>query len=321
MSLTKIKFAVPKGSLQESTLRFLWDAGYEIKARERSYRLSINDPEIMLKILRPQEIPMFVEAGNHDIGITGIDWVKETNADVKILLDLEYGVVDLVLAISSLLIDISSLDDLLIWKHDKSEDLRISTEYPNITAEYLLKNHTYRELYGGETPLIITPWWSKGGNKRVRIFLSFGATEAKPPEDADAIVDASETGTTLQQNNLRPIEKLMSSSAVLIANKESLESSRSEKIWDVVALLKGVIDGRKRIHIFVNVRKEKLNDLLTSLPALKSPTIAPLADEGWYSINTVVAKEDFFKILPTLRKLAQGLLIYDPRQILMLEED
>ena len=319
--MTKIRFAIPKGSLQKSTLRFLWNADYEINIKERSYRLSINDPEIVLKLLRPQEIPMLVEAGNHDIGITGVDWIKETNANVRVLLDLEYGIVDLVLAISRLLVDINSLDDLIAWKHNRSEDLRISTEYPNITAQYLLKNSIYRKLYGEKFPLVVTPWWTRGENKKVKIFLSFGATEAKPPEDADAIVDASETGTTLQQNNLKIIERVMKSSAVLVANENSLRSDKSEKIWDVAALLKGVIDGRKRLHIFVNVRKENLNDLLSSLPALKSPTIAPLADEGWYSINTVVAKKDFFKILPTLRKLAQGLLIYDPRQILMLDGD
>ncbi len=319
--MAKLRFAIPKGSLQEATLQFLRDAGYDIKFRERSYRPSINDPEILLKLLRPQEIPMFVEAGNHDIGITGIDWIRETNADVEVLLDLEYGRVNIVLAIPKSLTTIDSIDRLIKSKYDKTEVLKISTEYPNITVEYLMKNTTYRKLYGSRKPLIITPWWTRGENKKVKIFLSFGATEAKPPEDADVVVDATETGTTLRQNNLKPIETLMKSSAVLIANKQTLDSAKKEKILDIVALLKGVIDGRKRIHIFVNVKEENLVELLSLLPALKSPTISPLVNEGWYSINTVIAKEDFLKMLPILRRLSQGLLIYDPRQILMLEEN
>jgi len=320
--MARIKFAIPKGSLQEDTIRFLRDAGYEIRGSERSYRPVINDPEISLKLLRPQEIPMLVETGNHDIGITGIDWIEETKANVEILLNLEYGRVRLVLAVPRPWEDINSLNELLTWKNEKSETLKISTEYPNITARYLLKNKVYQELYGDREPLVITPWWMKGENEKVKIFLSFGATEAKPPEDADAIVDVTETGTTLEQNNLKPVETIMESYAVLIANKKSLENEKKrEKIFDVVALLKGVIDGRKRVHIFVNVRKENLDKLLKALPALKSPTISPLAKEGWYSINTVVSKDEFFKILPVLRKLAQGLVVYDPRQIMMLKEE
>lgn len=319
--MASVSFALPKGSLQDETIKFLRDAGYEIKGVERSYRPSINDPEITLKFLRPQEIPILVEAGNHDIGITGLDWIEETNANIKILLNLDYGRVSLVLAISRLQTNINSLDDLLLWKYKRSEDLKISTEYPNITANYLLKNKVYKKLYGDTHPLIITPWWCKGENKMVKIFLSFGATEAKPPEDADAIVDVTDTGTTLERNNLRPIETLMKSNAVLIANKNALKSNKREKILDIVALLKGVIDGRKRVHIFVNIRKEKLNDLLSILPALKSPTISPLAEEGWYSVNTIITKDDFLKILPSLRRLAQGLVVYRPRQILMLKEE
>jgi len=190
--MARIKFAIPKGSLQEDTIGFLRDAGYEIRGSERSYRPLINDPEISLKLLRPQEIPMLVETGNHDIGITGIDWIEETKANVEILLNLEYGRVRLVLAVPMPWENINSLNDLLIWKNEKSETLKISTEYPNITARYLLKNKVYQELYGNKEPLVITPWWTKGENEKVKIFLSFGATEAKPPEDADAIVDVTE---------------------------------------------------------------------------------------------------------------------------------
>jgi ATP phosphoribosyltransferase len=167
----------------------------------------------------------------------------------------------------------------------------------------------------------VTPWWRKGENSRTKIFLSFGATEAKPPENADCIIDVTETGSTMEANNLRIIETVMQSSAVLIANKKALEEpEKHEKIYDIMTLLKGVVDGSKRIHVFVNVRKSNLQKLLTELPALKNPTVAPLANEGWYSVNTVIEKDCLIDLLPKIRKLAQGIVVYEPRQVLALDE-
>jgi ATP phosphoribosyltransferase len=169
--------------------------------------------------------------------------------------------------------------------------------------------------------MIITPWMRIGENKMVEIFLSFGATEAKPPEDVDAICDITETGTTLVQNNLKLIETLGHSSAQLIANKNSLEDKiKSEKIADILALIKGVVEARKKLHIFVNVKEENLQKLLDSLPALKRPTISNLSEEGWFGVNTVIDKNEFIKIVPKLRKIAQGLVVMQPKQILPLEE-
>jgi ATP phosphoribosyltransferase len=169
--------------------------------------------------------------------------------------------------------------------------------------------------------MIVTPWCRKGDNPRAKIFLSFGATEAKPPENSDCIMDVTETGTTLDANNLKIIETVMTSSAVLIANKKTLQDpEKQEKIYDIVALLKGVVDGSNRIHIFVNVKKSNLQKLLTELPALKNPTIAPLADERWVSVNTVIEKDCLIGILPKIRKLAQGLVVYEPRQVMALDE-
>jgi ATP phosphoribosyltransferase len=169
--------------------------------------------------------------------------------------------------------------------------------------------------------MIITPWMRIGENRMVEIFLSFGATEAKPPEDVDAICDITETGTTLVQNNLKLIETVAHSSAQLIANKNSLEDKiKSEKIADILALVKGVVEARKKLHIFVNVKEENLQKLLKSLPALKRPTISKLSEEGWYGVNTVIDKNEFIKIVPKLREVAQGLVVLQPKQILPLEE-
>jgi ATP phosphoribosyltransferase len=169
--------------------------------------------------------------------------------------------------------------------------------------------------------MIITPWMRIGENKLVEIFLSFGATEAKPPEDVDAIYDITETGTTLVQNNLKVIETVAQSSAHLIANKNSLDDKiKAEKIADILALVKGVVEARKKLHIFVNVKDENLQKLLESLPALKRPTISKLSEEGWYGVNTVIDKNEFIKIVPKLREIAQGLVVMQPKQILPLEE-
>ena len=206
-----------------------------------------------------------------------------------------------------------------IWSQGKN--FRISTEYLNIASEYLKNTPQYKKRFGNADPMIVTPWWKKGDNSRAKIFLSFGATEAKPPEDSDCIMDVTETGTTIEANNLRIIETVLKSSAVLIANKKSLEDpEKREKIYDIVALLKGVVDGSKRIHIFVNVKKANLQRLLTELPALKNPTISPLADDTWVSVNTVIEKDCLIELLPKIRKLAQGLVVYEPRQVLALDE-
>jgi len=319
--MVNVKFAIPKGHLEKATFETLERAGYIISGRENTYRPTLNDPTIELKILRPQEIPLFVSKGLQDIGITGLDWLQETKAEVEVLLDLEYSKVKLVLAVPKSWTTIKSLSDLLEKFHSQRKTLRISTEYLNISAEYLKISPTYRKLYGDKDPLIVTPWLSKGENEAVTLFLSFGATEAKPPENADAIVDVAETGVTLEKNDLKPIDTVLESSAIFIANKESLRSpEKREKIYDILTLLKGVIDGRKKLHIFVNVSKDNLEELLRCLPALKKPTVAPLSDKDWYSVNTVIEKDKFLELLPVLRRLAQGLVVYEPRQVLPLDE-
>ncbi|MEM1606844.1 MAG: ATP phosphoribosyltransferase [Candidatus Bathyarchaeia archaeon] len=317
----KVSFVIPKGHLADGAFKILERAGYSIVGGERTYRPTINDPKIELKVLRPQEIPIFVSDGLHDIGITGLDWLYETRADVEVLLNLEYAKVKIVLAVPKSWNNIDSLSSLLEKFHSENMVLRISTEYLNISADYLMNNAAYKRLYGGKEPLVVTPWWKKGENDRVVIYLSFGATEAKPPENADAIIDVMETGESLEQNNLKPIETIMESTAVLIANKNSLKDpEKREKIYDILTLIRGVIDGRKKLHIFVNVHKDNLQKLLEKLPALKKPTISPLSDENWFSVNTVIDKEQFLEILPMLRRLAQGLVVYEPRQVLPLEE-
>ncbi|MFX1454562.1 MAG: ATP phosphoribosyltransferase [Promethearchaeota archaeon] len=324
MSERVLKFTIPKGSLQDTIALFFERAGLKlIFASKRDYRPSVGDPEISIKLLRPQEIPNYLVGENaFDIGISGLDWVKETNADVELLLDLEVGEVSIVLCAPSNWEKMNTLDEIIQAFFDAGKTLRISTEYLTLSTNYLKENKTYRKIYSEKTPLVITPWKTWGDNEKVKIFLSFGATEAKPPEEVDLIIDNTSTGTTLKDNNLKIIEIIDTSTAVLIANKNASQDAwKQEKIKDVLVLLKGVIEARKKLHIFMNVKEENLNKILNKLPALKRPTISKLAgSDGWYAVNTIIRKKEFLGLIPQLRKYAQGLVVHEPRQILPLEE-
>jgi ATP phosphoribosyltransferase len=315
-----VKFAVPKGSIEEVTFKLLEQAWQSVSGRGRTYRVKLGDPEIDVKILRPQEIPTYIQEGFYDVGITGRDWILEAKANVEILLDLEIGRVKQVIAAPTSF-PYNSLDEMIADFAKNNRTLRISSEYLTTTSSYIKSSAAYKKHFGNADPMIITPWLRVGENKKVEIFLSFGATEAKPPEDVDAIFDITETGTTLSQNNLKIIDKVAESTAVLVANKKSLKDPvKREKIADMVALIRGVVDARKKLHVFVNVKKENLPKLLKELPALKRPTVSPLSEDGWYGVNTVIDKNEFIRIVPKLRKLAQGLVVLEPKQILPLDE-
>ncbi len=315
-----VKFAIPKGSIEEVTFNLLEQAWQNVSGRGRTYRVKLGDPDIDVKILRPQEIPTYVQEGFYDVGITGRDWILEAKADVEVLLDLEIGRVKQVIAAPTSF-PFNNLSDMIDDFAKNNKTLRISSEYLTTTSAHIKANAAYKKYYDNADPMIITPWMRLGENKKVEIFLSFGATEAKPPEDVDAIFDITETGTTLAQNKLKIIDTVAESTAVLMANRKSLKDpAKREKIADMMALLRGVVEGRKKLHIFVNVRKENLERLLKELPALKRPTVSPLSEEGWYGVNTVIDKNEFILIVPKLRKLAQGLVVLEPRQILPLDE-
>ncbi|MFX1236150.1 MAG: ATP phosphoribosyltransferase [Promethearchaeota archaeon] len=321
-----LKLTIPKGSLQEVVSEFFKKAGLRLNfSSSRDYRPSIGDPEIYVKLLRPQEIPNYLMGEDEfDLGISGIDWVKETNADVEVILDLEIGGVKIVFCVPNTWEDVKSLDDVLNKFSRENKILRFSTEYLTLSLNYIQNSEIYKKLYGEKAPLVITPWKSWGENDKVKIFLSFGATEAKPPEEVDVIIDNTSTGSTLRANNLKIVDVIDTSTAVLIANKNALEDEwKREKIKDLKVLLMGVIEASKKLHIFLNVRQENLEKILKNLPALKRPTISRLAGDdssGWCAINTIIKKEDFLSLIPLLRKYAQGLVVHEPRQILPLEQ-
>ena len=318
--MSEIKFAIPKGSLEAATFKLLERSWTKVNRKDRTYRVYLDDPNIIVKMLRPQEIPTMVAEGLYDVGITGKDWVGETNSDVEPILDLEYGRIRLVIAFPEKY-SYKNLDAMIADYGKKKKILRISSEYLTTASKFIKQCKSYKKYYGSKDPLIVTPWVRLGTNKNVQIHLSFGATEAKPPEDVDVIMDVTETGTTLKQNKLKIVDEVLTSTAHLIVNKKSLKDSKKrEKIFDIVTLMKGAVHGRKFLHIYLNVEEKNLKKLLTQMPSLKKPTISPLSEKGWFGVNTVIKKEEFHKLIPKLRKIAQGLVVHEPRQILELEE-
>lgn len=318
--MSQINFAIPKGSLEEATFKLLEKAWTKVTRKSRTYRVLLDDPQIKVKMVRPQEIPNLVSEGLYDVGITGNDWVDETKSNVETIFDLEYGRIKLVFAIPENF-HFKNLDAMITAYAKKKKVLRISSEYLTTASKYLKQSKAYKKFYGTKDPMIVTPWLRLGKNNRVQIHLSFGATEAKPPEDVDAIMDVTETGTTITQNQLKIIDKVLESTAHLIANKNSLKDKKKrEKIYDILTLLRGAVLGRKHLHIYLNVQEKNLQKLLLDIPSLKKPTISPLSEEGWFGVNTIILKTDFHKLVPKLRKIAQGLVVHEPRQILPLEE-
>ena len=318
--MSKVKFAIPKGSLEEATFKILEKSWTKVNSTSRTYRVFLDDPQIIVKMLRPQEIPNLVSEGLYDVGITGKDWIDETNANVEQILDLEYGKIKLVIAIPDKY-KYKNLDAMIAAYAKQKKILRISSEYLTTASKFIKQLKSYKKSYGSKDPLIVTPWVRLGTNKSVQIHLSFGATEAKPPDDVDAIMDVTETGTTLKQNQLKIVDKVLESNAFLVANKNSLrDKSKRGKIFDIVTLMRGAVIGRKYLHIYLNVEEKNLKKLLQEVPSLKKPTVSPLSEKGWYGVNTVIPKSDFYKIVPKLRKIAQGLVVHETRQILELEE-
>lgn len=273
-----IDLALPKGSLEEPTLILFKEANLEVIRSDREYNPVIYDQRIgKVKILRPQEIPKYVELGYFDIGITGRDWVIESGADVIEVAELPYSKktknkVRIVIAVS----EDSGINDVKEIKPGS----RVTTEYPNVTKKY------FDEL-----------------GIPIRLFFSYGASEAKVPEIMDVVVDLVETGTTLEKNRLKIIGEIMTSYTVLIANKDSIkDESKKNEINDIKTLLLGVMEGRENVYLIMNVPDDRLNDLIRMLPAMKKPTISQLYDSGYYSVQTVVSKKEINVLIPRLKQ-------------------
>ncbi len=286
----RLKMAIPTGSLQKDVLDLLRAAGYEMELQERSYRPDTNDDELWVKMLRPQEIPSLIDRGVYDLGISGMDWIMETGSDVERIIDLGIGGFTIVLAVSEES-DMFKVEDL-----KNLDPARVSTEYVSLAKSYLDEQD-------------IT---------RASIHFSWGATEAKPPEDADAIIDGFQTGTTLEQNRLRILDDVLDSSAWLFANKEALKDDwKKQKIEGVRIMIAGAILAKGKVLIKLNVPAHKLKEIADLVPAMEQPTISELYGEEWYALETVVDEKDLVQLIPRMKMAgAKDIIEYDLKKVI-----
>lgn len=272
-----LSIALPKGSLQEQTLKLFAEADLPVKRNPREYTVSIADERISkVKILRPQEIPRYVEEGYFDLGISGLDCITEAGVDVVEVAGMPYsktgtGVMEMVVAVPE--------DSDIKTAADIKPGSRVTTEFPNITKRYF-----------------------EGLGIDVNVFYSYGATEAKVPDLMDVVVDLTETGATLRRNRLKIVGTIMESSTRLIANRAAWDDPAKRKAMDEVrTLLLGVIEARGRVLLSMNVAKDKLEDIIGVLPAMKNPTVSTLHDSNYLEVTTVVDKDTVNVIIPELK--------------------
>lgn len=271
-----LKLGLPKGSLQEATFQLFQKAGFNFSVNSRSYFPSCDDEEIQAMLIRAQEIARYVEEGIIDAGMTGKDWIMETNADVEEIIELVYSKASFrpvrwVLAVP---------DDSPIKSAKDLDGKRIATEAVNLTKQYLAKNGVKAEVE-----------------------FSWGATEVKAPTLVDAIVEITETGSSLKANKLRIVETLLTSTPRFIANKNSYQDPwKKDKIDNIAMMLQGAINAQNKVGLKMNILRENVKAVINVLPSLKNPTISSLLDEEWVALETIIDENVVRKIIPELKK-------------------
>jgi ATP phosphoribosyltransferase len=286
-----LKLGLPKGSLEKKTSELLRKAGFSIRGTERTYYPDVDDEELEIMLVRAQEMGRYVEQGVLDCGITGTDWIADSKSNVKVLEELLYAKqgrrkVRWVVAVPNGS-KIKTAKDL--------KGKRIATELVNVTRD-----------------------WLKKSSIKADVQFSWGATEAKPPELADAIVELTETGSSLKANNLKIIETILESVTVLVANKEAFKDAwKKQKMENSQMLLKGALLAEDKVGLKMNVPKRKLYQILSSLPALQKPTIAQLSDKSWVDVDTVIDEKIVRELIPKLKRAgAQGIVEYPLNKVI-----
>ena len=284
-SENKLMLGLPKGSLEESTIRLFAKAGYQITKSSRSYRPSFDDPTLDGRFLRAQEVSRYIENGYFDCGLTGQDWVKENNSDVVEICDLIYSRASnrksrWVLCVPEAS-EVKTVKDL--------EGKRIATEIVNTTNAFLKQNGVSADVE-----------------------FSWGATEMKVPDLVDAIVDLTETGNSLRANKLRIVDTLLMTNTVFVANKEALKDPwKKKKIETIALLLSSALESASKVGLKLNIEVDKLDAILSDLPSLRKPTINKLTDEKWVAIDTIIDETVVREIIPELKSRgAEGIVEY-----------
>ena len=286
-----LKLGIPAGSLQQATAQLFEKAGYHITFSSRSYYPSIDDDEIECLLIRAQEMARYVEQGILDAGITGQDWIVETDADVVEVCELVFSKVSRrpvrwVLCVP---------EDSPVQSVKDLEGKRIATEAVGLTTRYL-------QRHGVEA----------------QVEFSWGATEVKPPKLADAIVEVTETGSSLRANNLRIVDEVMRSTTRLVANRKALEQPwKKEKLDCIAMMLKACLNAEDKVGLMMNVHKDDLQKILDVLPALQKPTVSSLSDPQWYDVNTILQESAVRTLIPKLKAAgAKGIVEYTINKII-----
>jgi len=288
----KLRLGLPKGSLQEATLALLARAGLQVYVSPRSYFAATDDPEIECMLIRAQEMTRYVEHGALDAGMTGYDWVMESGLEVVTVADLIYakqsrGKVRWVLAVP---------EDSKVQRPEDLQGATIATELVSVTNRYFQQRGI-----------------------DVKVEFSWGATEVKPPTLADAIVEVTETGSSLKANRLRIIETILESNTQIIANKNAWNDVRKrQKVENLSLMLRGAMEAQGRVGLMLNVRVDDLQKVLAVLPALNSPTISTLSDKQWVAVNTIMEESLCWEVIPRLKAAnATGIVEYPLNKVVM----
>jgi ATP phosphoribosyltransferase len=286
-----LKLGIPKGSLEEATIELFKKAGYAITTSNRSYYPSIDDTEIKCMLIRSQEMARYVEDGVLDCGLCGHDWVLENDAKVLEIAELNYS---------------KATDQMSRWV------LCVPESSPIQTVKDLKGKKIATELVG------FTERWLAKKGVRAHVEFSWGATEVKPPDLADAIVEITETGSSLRANKLRIVETVLETNTRFIVNQACWKDSwKKEKVENLVTMLQGALLARRMVGLKMNVEKKNLKKVLSLLPAMKNPTIAPLAAGPWLDVDTVIEERQSRELVPRLRRAgAQGLVEYPLNKVI-----
>ena len=289
---SQVILGIPKGSLQKSTTDLMARAGYRIEVSSRSYYPAVDDPALNVRLVRPQDMSRFVEKGIIDAGLTGADWVQENESDVRVICELVYAKQELIPVRWVLAVpqdsDVQSVADL--------QGKKIATELVNVAKKYLAAH-----------------------NVSADVEFSHGATETKAPDIVDAIIELTETGSSLRANKLRIVDTVMKSVTVLVVNHDSWKNDwKREKIENIAMLLQGAMLGRTKVGLKMNVGSDGLDAVLAKLPALRRPTVSTLADESGYAIETVLEEKVARDLIPELKRLgAEGIIEFPLNKVVL----
>ena len=287
--MNKVRILIPKGRIYDNVSRLFSEAGFPISLADRTYRPLIGTSRlsenwIEAKIMKPQNVGELLELGRHDAGFTGSDWILESGCDVEEIMDLGFDKVQVVAAIPA------GTDEELL----KNRKIVVATEYVKLAEN-----------------------WLKAGGFNYRLLRTFGATEVFPPDDADMIIDNTSSGQTLKENGLKIIATVLESSTRFVASKAAMaDAEKRRRIQELAMLFKAVLEGRNRVMLEMNIPKDKFEEIVVSLPAMRSPTVAPLFGDSGYGVKIAVKKTEVAEILSHLKKAgATDIVEYELRKV------